>query len=573
MRYRIISILTLSASSLLASPLIGQSPLIQGPVIENRIPPTVTTNGFTGDTKFSESQEARAMSPPHWGSDKPYWPNKSPDQGPGCDTADRAVTGQQASPASTGLGSRFSLPQTGKGQTQSNPQLNGVNSMGNGTGSLNMFMPKPTTGLPSLQPWPSRDASDNNTMPGSASPNPNAGPGQRLQRYPLYPPTTGAGFQSNGTGQDQDLLNLQNGAGQSVIEPGSVEPVPFQLPQAQSGQGPPLTDGPNPVSCEDWDRGFRQSSLTVRPQVWDDGADYDFEQKKKQYPPMKEILATGRYFSMAEWQALKPSFSNNSAITLEGPGFASAIAHDFDFEAAPRFRAGFESKYGPGIELQYSQYDHLSDQTGFVSDGISNGTSSAWMLGPNRLTSLSTSAAGERLVAEHDLEVHSLQASFFKEVKLPISRINGMFGLRYVSVAQGLNSRLFDAGNNEIGQLINKTDLRVSGPTLGLEYYRPVGHTPFELIGSFNGAVLFGHRDQLVQNTGTMDFNNLGTNTFLSIIDFYGGLQYVKHTAERRSWYVRMGVTHQVWLGGGTASDPEGDFGYRGFGFAFGLNR
>jgi|GEM_PF-3896039 len=515
------------------------------------------------------------MSPPHWGSDKPYWPNKSPDQGPGCDTDGRPLTGQQASPASTGQTSRYSLPQTGMGQAapgQLQPGT-GTTGPGNATNSLHMFVPRPASGQPTLQPWPSRTASDGNMLPGEYSPRPTNRQRQSPQRYPLGPPASGAGWQSGGAQQEPDFLKLQDNTGRSVMENSRVDPLPWQLPQSQTSQAPPMTDGANPVSCDDWDRGFRQPSMTVRPQVWDDGGSFDFEEKKKQYPPMSEILATGRYFSMLEWQAMKPSFLDNSAISVASPTTGHSIAHDFDFEAAPRFRAGFESKYGPGIELQYAQYDHLSDQVGFTSDGVSNGTSSVWMAGPGRLTSLSTSAAGERIVAAHDLEVHSLQASFFKEVKLPISRVNGMFGVRYVSVAQGLNSRLFDSTGVETALLTSKTDLRVAGPTLGLEYYRPMGHTPFELVGAFNGAVLFGNRDQLVQNSSTLEYSNIGADEFLSIIDFYGGVQYVKQTAERRSWYIRLGISHQVWLGGGTSSNPESDFGFRGVGIAFGLNR
>jgi hypothetical protein len=135
-----------------------------------------------------------------------------------------------------------------------------------------------------------------------------------------------------------------------------------------------------------------------------------------------------------------------------------------------------------------------------------------------------------------------------------------------------MTAGLFDAGGNQIDSLLHKTDLRVAGPNLGLEYYRPVGHTPFELIGAFNGSLLFGNRDQYVQ-TDSFSFNNIGSNEFMTILDFYAGLQYIKNTAERRSWYARLGFTQQVWMGGGTGADPQGDFGLRGVGFAFGLNR
>ncbi len=366
-------------------------------------------------------------------------------------------------------------------------------------------------------------------------------------------------------------------------EEGGVAPVETtpgyeagqQLPQQDSGAvvpGTPLSPaGGNPLECADWERGFRQSSLTVRPQVWDDGTEHDFENKKKHYPPMSEILATGRYFGMAEWQALKPYHLGNHAIAVQSGGSSSAISHDFDFEAAHRLRLGFESKYGPGIEFQYSQYDHLSDSVGFTSDGLATGTSEV-AFGTGNVTSLVASGAGDLLTSRHDLEIHSLTAMFFKEVKLPISRVNGTFGLRYVSVAQQMLSQR-TSGGALTGSLVNLQDLRALGPTLGLEYYRPVGHTPLELMGSFSGSLLFGNRDQYVSNAGVLDFNSIGNNEFLVLGDFYGGLQYVRHRAEKRSWYARLGIQHQVWLGGGTGTDPGGDFGLRGVSFAVGWNR
>ncbi|MFT5299662.1 MAG: hypothetical protein ACI814_000435, partial [Mariniblastus sp.] len=35
----------------------------------------------------------------------------------------------------------------------------------------------------------------------------------------------------------------------------------------------------------------------------------------------------------------------------------------------------------------------------------------------------------------------------------------------------------------------------------------------------------------------------------------------------------RLGFTYETWLGGGTGTDPQGDFGLRGFSFGLGYNR
>lgn len=602
--------------------------------------------GFAGDPGASGSDEARAMSPPHWGSDEPYWPNASPVRGPGCDTAGLSPAGPQSRSTGHRSPSRFVLPPpppAGSSGPASTPAPAVATGPTSHTTAWHHFVPQSGPAGTPLPPWPVRnpqlDSQWNNRpeaydqaqqaaagrMGGRPAEQLAAGrtrtlpvdPQSGAQRYPLFGPGTAPaghrvperprGHQEPASGDGERSVLEGPALGepdappqsnklpdpvprfrslpddvpeppQGVIVPNLSFPAP---PSGASGDGPVLSGGPeagiavgiDPVGCEDWERGFRSGSLTVRPQTWDDGTAYDFEGKKKEYPPMKEILATGRYFGMAEWQILKPFFLNNPGLTAFAPGTSNSIQHDFDTESAPRFRAGFESKYGPGIELTYSQFDHLSDTVSFTSDGIANGFSAVNLSAPGATSRLETASAGERIESRHDLELHQLGASFYKEVRMPISRLNGIFGFRYVSIAQNFTSRVVDAGGTETGSLLSQSDLRAVGPTLGLEYYRPMGHTPLELIGAFNGAVLFGNRDHHVQNAGSLDYNSIGSNEFLSVIDFFAGLQHVQQTAEKRSWYLRMGFSHQLWLGGGTASDPGGDFGLRGITFAAGLNR
>jgi hypothetical protein len=46
-----------------------------------------------------------------------------------------------------------------------------------------------------------------------------------------------------------------------------------------------------------------------------------------------------------------------------------------------------------------------------------------------------------------------------------------------------------------------------------------------------------------------------------------------KMVADGRYWTAKVGYLHQAWLGGGTAVDPQGDFGINGFTFGVGYNR
>ena len=222
--------------------------------------------------------------------------------------------------------------------------------------------------------------------------------------------------------------------------------------------------------------------------------------------------------------------------------------------------------------MDYWQYDETSNITSFTSNGVITGTSSTWMLGASRWSRLSASNPGERIDTSHTIDAESFGISFFKEIQFKISRLNGMFGFRYASLSQSMDSVL-STGGSEIGSLRSRSDLNAWGPQFTLEYYRPVGHTKMELYTNVGGAAMFGHRDQFVSNTSSGEFDRIGADEFVTMIDFVTGIQYKKMTAENRAIYARLGLTYQTWIGGGTAIDPQGDFGLRGFSFGVGYNR
>ncbi len=349
-------------------------------------------------------------------------------------------------------------------------------------------------------------------------------------------------------------------------------------PSFATQQIAPAADGriglTSPFDSTVVNEGFRNTSPTRRGGPLDDyGQEFDFENKKRDYPPFSEILKTGRYFGNLELLYLKPYFQNNTAITVEGPSTGFSKPFDYGYDTGNRFLVGFESKYGPGIQLNYFQYDHQSRPASFTSSGGYQGESSTWMMGPGRWSRLQTANDGDTLTTEHSLEVQNFGVSFFKDWKLPISRLGGGFGIQYVSIEQDLQSRLTDSAGTQIGSLSARHELRAFGPKLEFKYFRPVGHTKLEIIGGFSGAVLFGNRDQTVMNTATSDISRIGADEFVLIVDVIGGLQYVHKYADNRSFYARVTLMSQAWLGGGTAIVPQDDLGFRGVGFAFGINR
>ena len=304
----------------------------------------------------------------------------------------------------------------------------------------------------------------------------------------------------------------------------------------------------------------------------DDGEKFGFETKKREFPPFPEIIATGRFFYNAELLWVEPNFQGNTAFTSVAANLSESVAFDFDSDFQPRFRFGFESEYGPGVEFTYFNINSNSELASFTSDGAVIGDSSAFTIGRSLPSSIFADAAGDVLTAQHSIDIDSGTVSFFKELKFPVSRVNGNLGFQYVSIEQQLNSNVVSAGG-AIETLNSTTDLRAWGPRANIEYYRPVGHTPLEFVTAFGGAVLFGQRDQLITNSETGFESRLGADEFLTIVDFYVALQYSKTIGENRSFHGRFGFLNQTWIGGGTASFPQGDFGLRGLTFGIGYNR
>ncbi len=307
--------------------------------------------------------------------------------------------------------------------------------------------------------------------------------------------------------------------------------------------------------------------------IVDRGELFDHENKKKEFPPFGEIIATGRFFGGAELAFLRPHFLGNTAVSIDGPRFSESIPFDFDNETAPHVWFGFESKYGPGFELDYFTLNANSDAISETFNGVAPINTVASIAGPNRFTQLSANVLGERIDVNHSFEIETIGFNVFKDIQFKVSRIGGRFGFTYANIAQALQATVTDAGGNAIGSLDSTSDFRGFGPEFGIDYYRPVGHTPFEFITSFTGTGLFGRRDQFVNNTTGLVERRFGADEFVAVLDLTSGIQYKKTIAENRSWVARVAFVHQTWLGGGTAVDPQGDFGIKGFTFGVGYNR
>ena len=299
---------------------------------------------------------------------------------------------------------------------------------------------------------------------------------------------------------------------------------------------------------------------------------FPFEENE-QYPSMREILAQSVYFAELDFMFLQPSFGGNTAISSGAAGNIVADPFNFDLEPAFRVMAGFESDFGPGFVGEYFQFDNNSDVASFTSDGTQVGETSVYQLGPNAWTTLSAANAGETLNALHSLEVHSTSVYAFKAIKFKRASVNGRFGLQLSTIQQKLEANLTGGGGAVLAQLSNNSEVNAFGPRFGIDYFRRVGHTPMQLVASATSALLFGDRDQQVTNTLTGESSAVGADEFITHFDIFFGLQMRRYRGEKRNTAMRIGFVNQSWIGGGTAIDPNDDFGFQGISLTLGFNR
>jgi hypothetical protein len=491
----------LTAGPTAESRLIESAPIAASPATR-RIDP--------GDTRGSQSTEARSMSPPHWGEEPEYLPpmrqaNRSPRAGEW-------------------------LPQDDTLPGMASPHV----------ASPNVTSPNVTSQADVAEANPFSQASVRREAPG---------------------PRPRSMYRSAFDGEFLESLNNENWS-PNFVSP--YQDYPYQAPQ----QSTPFRQ---PQSIHE--RGYRQPQPFSRGSPFDTGAQFDFENKHQEFPPMREIIATGRFFGMTEVWLLRPHFGGNQGLATQTGGFLRTFPADHAYETAPRFRVGFESSYGPGVELSYLQFHHRSTPLSFTSTGTTSGTSFLNVIGSPNPLSLSTTAAGQRLEVGQSLEVHTFQANAFKEVAFARARINGVLGMKSAAITHDFRGRVFDGAGTVVDFLEGSTVFRGYGPVFSIEYYRPVGHTKLELFGAAAGSTMMGNRRQWV-NAGDV-MGSLRTNSLelLTFAEISTGLQYKYHYAEKRCVYGRLAMTHQSWLGGGTPTNPDGDFGFRGVGFAVGVNR
>lgn len=407
----------------------------------------------------------------------------------------------------------------------------------------------------------------------------NNGPTQSLTPYQTGQPCGCPQCQSNAAPQFEVLTCQQCGKakqtpkgcfGRRKNRRQQSEMIPSGSDSMNSG----CMDCDCPVCCDSKyapQLGHRSESPIERGFNGSSSEKFSFEEDGD-FPPINEILAQSVFFSELEYLFLQPSFQGNTALSIANGNSISNTPFNFDLQSGFRVLGGFESEFGPGFAGEYFQFDNNSDQVTFLSDGISTGTTQVFQLGTGAASSIVASNAGEAINTFQSLEVHSTSVYAFKAIQFKRASVNGKFGIRVVNVDQNLQANLTDA-SGQIGSLNHESHLSAFGPRFGIDYVRKIGHTPAQLISSASSSLLFGDREQIVENTITGINSTIGADEFVAVFDIFFGVQTKRIRGEKRNITTRIGFVNQTWVNGGTAINPNADFGFQGISFMLGFNR
>lgn len=337
-----------------------------------------------------------------------------------------------------------------------------------------------------------------------------------------------------------------------------------QPPIAQNRIRPYTRQGPIPAPQND-------------EQFWNQFSQFPENKKERTsgYDSFQAVLNNGFWFAGIDFLYLEPLFQENNAFATTSGGNASSEQVDFGFDVSYRGHFGFQTNAGPAFKASFWRLNNFS-AINDITIGAGQTAITRIDLGDsdNQLVLGQGAAVGSRLTVQQQMKINSTEVLIFKDQQNPISRVRGNIGLRHISLQQLLFTSLDDpvAGSQVVR---NFNDYFGAGPKIGIEYFRPIGHTDLELQAGMFGSVLFGRRDQILDLAGAtpLRFSQLGKVEAISIFEMHVGVQWNIKISDCQHFFVRSAIESQLWAGSDSALDIGSDFGLYGASFSMGLTR
>jgi len=189
----------------------------------------------------------------------------------------------------------------------------------------------------------------------------------------------------------------------------------------------------------------------------------------------------------------KPHFKEAfEATTFDAlTGTINLIPFEYEFKPSVRAWLGYVGPNGNGIRATYWDFGQKSQTLTLLSDAMT--TQSAQVITVTIPASITTTGAGETLIANSTLNTRTLDLEGTISKQLGDIEVTAGGGLRYAALYQDFTGSIINGGVST-QQLTWKRTYEGLGPTLSAEFRKPIGCQGLALFGSGRGSLLFGKK-------------------------------------------------------------------------------
>jgi hypothetical protein len=283
-----------------------------------------------------------------------------------------------------------------------------------------------------------------------------------------------------------------------------------------------------------------------------------------------------------EFVYLQPRWKGFDAYTLTAINFGvggdtiTTVGHDYDYEPSARFWAGYSGCYGLGVRASWWHFEHHANPQAVAVpiDPLRFLFANGVLLGADE---------GQTLNAAQSLELQTIDLEITNTFSACGGHIVAGYGLRYLKAEVVTNEQTAVTGTATpifLGQVTE--NFEGLGPTVSLEFLRPLCFPCWSLYTNLRGTLAFGEQrqDEAVALVGVE--TNVAARRAdepMAVAELQIALQWCAW-----GWFARAGWQAQYWddvasdfgvLGAGgngvEGSNARSDLGLQGFFIAAGL--
>jgi hypothetical protein len=227
-------------------------------------------------------------------------------------------------------------------------------------------------------------------------------------------------------------------------------------------------------------------------------------------------------------------------VTTFAPPPVVANSHtqgfDYDYDPTARFFVGYTGCNGLGVRSSWWEYDHDANTIALTNPGL------AVIATP---LNVFVQTAGNRLVASQSTELQTWDFEATSCFEACGGNIIAGLGVRYAKYNVNTHDAEFTPANVQVRAADLVESFEGWGPTVSVEFVRPLCFSGVSLYSNLRGSVLIGDEHQTARFfTGTTltDISSRDAEEGLGITELQIALQYC-----RCGWFARAGWQAQYW--------------------------